>query len=70
MRPERLNVGGRRLGRGARILIGPLKPQHQLDQLLFAELLQITSVHRPRDSGICPADKGVGNYPQKRMPWG
>ena len=28
-------------------LIGPLKPEHQLDQLLFAELLQITAIHTP-----------------------
>jgi len=52
----------RRLGRRARHLVGPLKPENQLDQLLFAELLQITSIHSIMDSGIYPADKGVGNY--------
>jgi len=30
--------------------------------LLFAELLQITTIHSIMDSGIYPADKGVGNY--------
>ena len=56
------HVGGRRLGRRARRLVRPLKPENQLDQLLFAELLQITSIHSIMDSGIYPADKGVGNY--------
>ena len=57
-----LLVGRRRLGRRARILLGPLEPQHQLDQLLLAELLQITAVHRAMDSEIAPRGKGVGNY--------
>src|SRR5665213_858067 len=37
--PRFLLVGRRRLGRGARILVRTLKPQHQIDQLLFACLL-------------------------------
>jgi len=53
-----LLVRGRRLGRGARILIGPLEPEHQLDQLLFAQVLQITTVHRAIDSEI--AARGWG----------
>ncbi len=31
-----------------------LKPQHQIDQLLFAELLQISPVHPRMDSEIRP----------------
>jgi hypothetical protein len=38
-------VRGGGLGRGALIFIRPLKPEHQLDQLVFAELLQITAIH-------------------------
>ena len=58
-----LLVRRRRLGRRARSLVGPLEPQHQLDQLLFAQLLQITAVHRAMDSEIAPHGKGVGNCP-------
>ena len=29
----------------------------------FAQLLQITAVHRAMDSGFCSPGKGVGNYP-------
>src|SRR5271157_5953218 len=56
-----LLVRRRRLGRRARSLAGPLEPQHQLDQLLFAQLLQITAIHRAMDSEIAPHGKGVGN---------
>ena len=56
-----LLVRRRRLGRRARSLVGPLEPQHQLDQLLFAQLLQITAVHRAMDLEIAPHGKGVGN---------
>jgi len=55
-----LLVRRRRLGRRARILVRPLEKQHQLDQLLFAQVLQITAVHRPMDSDIAPPGKGVG----------
>src|ERR1019366_1509775 len=55
-------VRRRRLRRGARVLIGPLKPEHQLDQLVFAELLQISAIHSPMDSEIAPRGKGVSNY--------
>ena len=40
-----------------------LQPQHQLDQLFLRQALQISAIHLPMDSGIVPADKGVGNYP-------
>jgi hypothetical protein len=65
-----LLIRRRGLGRGARILIGPLKPEHQLDQLLFAELLQITAIHTPMDSEIAPPGKGVSNYDEtdERLP--
>jgi len=56
-----LLVRRRRLGRRARILVRPLQTQHQLDQLLFAQLLQITAVHAAMDSDIAPPRKGVGN---------
>ena len=52
----------RGLGRGARILIGPLEPEHQIDQLLFAELLQISAIHAGMDLEIAPHGKGVGKY--------
>lgn len=39
-----------------------LRPQRQLDQLLFAELLQITAIHPRMDSEIPPPRKGMGNY--------
>ena len=47
-----------RLGRGARTLVGTLKPKHQLNQLLPAELLQITPVHLRMDSEIAALSKG------------
>jgi hypothetical protein len=53
-----LLVRGRRLGRRARIRIGPLEPKHQLDQLLFRQVLEITSVHRAMDSEIAPVTRG------------
>ena len=56
-----LLVRRRRLGRRARRLVRPLKPEHQLNQLLFAELLQITAIHAAMDSEIAPPRKGVGN---------
>ncbi len=50
-----------RLRRRARIPIGSLKLEHQLDQLLFAQVLQISAVHRPKDLEIDAHGKGVGN---------
>jgi transposase len=44
-----------------RILVRPLKPKHQFDQLLFAELLQITAIHPLIDSDIASRRKAVGN---------
>ena len=56
-----------RLRRRARILIGSLKLEHQLDQLLFAQVLQISAVHRPKDSEIDAHGKGVGNCRSARF---
>src|SRR5208282_4985386 len=56
-----LLVRRRGLGRRARGLVRRLKPEHQLDQLLLAELLQITAVHAAMDSEIAPPGKGAGN---------
>ncbi len=52
-----LLVRRRRLGRGARIPVGPLEPQRQIDQRLFAQALQIPAVHRAMDSDIAPRGK-------------
>ena len=52
-------VRRRGLGRGTRSLIRPLKPKHQLNQLLLAELLQITAIHPLIDSDIA----------SRRKPW-
>jgi len=37
-----------------------LKPQHQINQLLFAELLQISAIHVHIDSEIETRGKGGG----------
>src|ERR1700729_2547125 len=52
-----------------REFIGSLKLEHQLDQLLFAQVLQISAVHRPKDSEIDAHGKGVGNcrYSSERI---
>src|SRR5271156_1449193 len=54
-------VRGGWLGRGSRILVGMLKLKHQIYQLLFAELLQISPVHAAMDSEFSHRGKGVGN---------
>ena len=58
-----LLVRRRRLGRCAGVLRRPLKPKHQLDQLLLAQLLQIGPIHPHMDSEIETRGKGVGSYP-------
>ena len=57
-----LLVRRRRLGRCAGVLLRPLKPKHQLDQLLLAQLLQISPIHPHMDSEIETRGKGVGSY--------
>jgi hypothetical protein len=54
----RLWVRGRRLGRGARGLLWPLQPQHQLDQLRLAQPLQLVSLHARIESALPPRCKG------------
>src|SRR5208337_4943160 len=53
-----LLVRRRWLRRGPRRLIGPLKLEHQFNQLLFAQFLQITAIHAPMDSEIGRPGKG------------
>ena len=57
--PLRLLVRRRRFGGIARVLLRSLQPKNQLDQLLLAEPLQITSFHSPMDSDIYGAGKGL-----------
>ena len=54
-------VGRRRFRRRARGFVGPLKLQHQINQLLFAELLQITPIHADMDSEFLKLGKRRGN---------
>ena len=53
-----LLVGRRRLRRRARVLLRALEPEHQLDQLLLAEPLQITPIHAAMDLEIALPGKG------------
>jgi hypothetical protein len=65
--PPLLAIGRRRLRRRARCLLGMLHPQHQLDQFVLRQPLQITSIHNPMDSGISGDGKGVGNYTSSQV---
>lgn len=58
--PPLLAIRGRRLGRGARSLLGPVQAQHQLDQLLLAQALQVTAAHPDRESAKPSDGKGGG----------
>src|SRR5664279_2350437 len=53
-------VRGRRLGRSPRRFIRPLKLQHQINQLVLAQMLQISPIHRRMDSEIATRGKGGG----------
>ena len=55
-------IGRGRLRRRARCLRRALQPQHQLDQLVFAQSLKIESAHSQRESAIALRGKGVGIY--------
>jgi len=61
-----LLVRRRRFGRIARILLGTLQAQHQIDQIFLAQPLQIAPVHARMDSDILRRGKtrnpGVGKY--------
>src|SRR5271169_6069735 len=52
-------VGGRRLGRSPRRFIRSLKLDHQLNQLVLAQALQISAIHAHMDSEIGLPGKGA-----------
>jgi hypothetical protein len=58
--PALLAVSRRRLGRSARRLGRALHPQHQLDQLLLRETLQLGAIHDLMDPEISATDKARG----------
>ncbi|BAQ50013.1 hypothetical protein Maq22A_2p41175 (plasmid) [Methylobacterium aquaticum] len=53
-----LAVARRRLGRGARRLLRPVQLQHQLDQFLLAQTLEVTAAHPDKESANPPSGKG------------
>ena len=55
-------VRRRRLGRSPRRFIRSLKLDHQLNQLVLAQALQISAIHAHMDSEIALPGKGVGKY--------
>src|SRR5271157_1366896 len=65
-------VGGRRLRRSPRRFVRSLKLDHQLNQLVLAQALQISAIHAHMDSEIALRGKGVGKYAAKPAPkkWG
>ena len=56
--PPFFAIRGRRLGRGARGLLGPVQLQHQLDQFLLAQALQVTAAHPDKESAKPSDGKG------------
>ena len=58
----RLAICRGRLGGGARGLLRPLQPQHQLDQPGLAQALKLVPPHAWTGSAMPPRCKGVGNY--------
>jgi hypothetical protein len=44
-----------------------LKLDHQLNQLVLAQALQISPFHEHMDSEIALRGKGVGKYPERRV---
>lgn len=59
--PPFFAIRGWRLRRGARGLLGRVPLQHQLDQFLLAQALQIAAAHTDRES-VKPSD-GKGGRP-------
>ena len=57
-----LAVGRRRLRGRPRRLRRALKLQHQLHQLVLAELLEVIAIHSKRESRFATRRKGVGSY--------
>ena len=58
--PRFLLIGRWRFRRRAGVFLGALEPEHQFDQLLLAEPLQITPIHPAMDSEIARLGKGAG----------
>lgn len=67
-------VGRRRLRRCPRRLVRALQRQHQINQFVLAQKLQISAIHAPMDSEFSGLGKGVkkgwqngvGNYPGRK----
>src|SRR4051794_16803734 len=59
-RPQLSTVRRRGLGGGARGLLRPLQPQHQLDQLFLAQTLKLATTHPTLESAKTASLKGVG----------
>src|ERR1039458_174836 len=59
-------VCGRRLGRSPRRFIRSLQLQHQINQFVLAQALQISPFHARMDSEIALRGKGVGKYLRRR----
>ena len=49
------------------MLVRPLKPRHQVDQLLLAELLQIIAIHSPMDSDFTSMFQGINTKEAGKM---
>src|ERR1019366_8971338 len=54
-------VGGRRLGRSPRRFVRSLKLDHQLNQLVLAQALQISAIHAHMDWRLDSLARGRGN---------
>src|SRR5664279_3098901 len=61
-------VGRRRLGRSPRRFVRSLKLDHQFNQLVLAQALQISPIHAHMDSEIALRGKGVGKYTSPASP--
>jgi hypothetical protein len=59
--PLLLPIRRGRLGGGARGLLRPLQPQHQLNQLFLAQALKIAAAHPARESAKPVPHKGRGH---------
>lgn len=62
--PPLLAIRRGRLRGRPRGLVRALQPQHQIDQFLATQTLEITSAHPIRESAKSDPRKGVGNYVQ------
>src|SRR6185369_13750136 len=71
-----LAVRGGRLGGGARGLLRPLQPEHQLDQFVLAQAFEIGASHDGRESassaprkGGARAERSASRQPRRPTPW-